>query len=267
MTSQRRTYVALFADVNEKDVTRAIIRSFLKQLDEYAECDCVIVGGGPSGLYAAKELASAGKRVLIIEQNNHLGGGFWSGGYFMNKLTIRKPAHEQLEELGVPYEEPIEGLCVADAPHCCAAMIKAACDAGAKIANLTIVDDVVIREGGRVGGVVINWSTIRKVSKEIAMIDPIAIECSVVIDATGHDACVVNALADRGLIKPQGFGAMWINESEGLVVEHTGLAHPGLVVSGMAVSTLYGLPRMGPTFGSMLLSGKKAAEVVIKELG
>ena len=259
--------MALFASVSEKDVTRAIIRSFLRQLDEYTECDCVIVGGGPSGLYCGKDLAAAGKKVLIIERNNHLGGGFWSGGYFMNKITVRKPAHEQLEELGVPYEEPVKGLCVADAPHACSALIAAACVAGAKIANLTLVDDVVIRENGRVGGVVMNWSAVQKMPKEVSMIDPVAIECKVVVDATGHDALVVHALETRGLIKTVGFGAMWINRSEDQVVEHTGLAYPGLIVCGMAVSTLYGLPRMGPTFGSMLLSGKKAAEAALAEIG
>ena len=85
-------------------------------------------------------------------------------------------------------------------------------------------------------------------------------------DATGHDACVVKKLEERELLKTRGFGAMWVERSEDLVVEHTGEVHPGLIVTGMAVATTYGLPRMGPTFGAMLLSGKKAAEVAFEKL-
>lgn len=258
--------MALFTSVSERDVTRAIVSEFMKQFDQYAEADCMIVGGGPSGLMAGRELARQKFRVLIIERNNYLGGGFWLGGYLMNKVTVREPAQEILDELEVPYSKYVEGLYVADGPHACSKLIAAACDAGVKIANMTVFDDVVIGENNRVRGVVVNWTPITALPREITCVDPVALEAQAVIDATGHDACVVRKLEERGVLKAKGYGAMWVNQSEDLVVEHTGEAFPGLVVSGMAVSTMYGLPRMGPTFGAMLLSGKRAAEVVASVL-
>ena len=45
-------------------------------------------------------------------------------------------------------------------------------------------------------------------------------------------------------------------------MEKTGEIYPGLLVCGMAVSTAYGIPRMGPTFGGMLVSGRKVARLV-----
>lgn len=257
---------AIFSKVGEKEVTRAIVSEFATQFQEYVESDCLIIGAGPAGLMAGKELAEKKLKVLIIERNNYLGGGFWIGGYLMNKVTVREPAQEVLSELGIPFKEVSPGLYVADGPHACSKLIAAACDAGVKFANMTTFDDVVLREENRVAGAVINWTPIEALPREITCVDPVAFESNIVIDATGHDATVVKKLEERGLIKTSGFGAMWVERSEDLVVEHTGEAHPGLIVCGMSVTTTYGLPRMGPTFGAMLLSGKRAAEVVGEKL-
>jgi len=256
--------MALLHPVREGEVTRAIVSSFLHQLEEYINSDVIIVGAGPSGLIAGRELGRAGLKVLIIERNNYLGGGFWIGGYFMNKITLRAPAHKILDELGVPYSPASEGLYVADAPHACSRLIAATCDAGVKFLNLTIVEDIVVREDNRVAGVVVNWSPIVHLPREVSALDPVPLETKVVIDATGHDASVVKKLAQRGALKMAGEGALWINKSEEAVVEHTGEVYPGLIATGMAVASVFGLPRMGPTFGGMLLSGKRAAEVAIK---
>ena len=255
-----------FKPVGEKEISSAIVAEFAAQFQEYVESDCIIVGGGPSGLMAGRNLARKGKKVLIIERNNYIGGGFWIGGYLMNKVTIRRPGERILDELGIPYKAVSENLLVADGPHACSKLIASTCDAGAKFANLSIFEDVVLREDNRVAGVVINWTPVSAMPREITCVDPIGLETQIVIDATGHDARVVKKLEERGLIKTKGFGAMWVERSEDLVVEHTGVVHPGLIVTGMAVSTTYGLPRMGPTFGAMLLSGEVAAEIALKNI-
>jgi len=252
----------IFSAVGEKEVTRAIVSEFAMQFQEYVESDCLIIGAGPSGLMAGRDLAKQGVKVLIVERNNYLGGGFWIGGYLMNKVTVRAPGEEILSELGIPFTEFSKGLYVTDGPHACSKLIAAACDAGVKFANMTIFDDVVLREENRVAGVVINWTPIKALPREITCVDPVALETKVVVDATGHDACVVKKMEERGLVKTQGFGAMWVEKSEDLLVEHTGEIHPGLVATGMSVATTYGLPRMGPTFGGMLLSGRRGAEII-----
>ena len=254
-----------FSPVGETVITRAIVNEFAKEFDEYVESDCIIIGGGPSGLVAGRNIARAGKKVVIIERNNYLGGGFWSGGYLMPKVTVRHPGERLLDELGVPYKSAGEGLVVCNAPHACASLIASACEAGVRIFNMTMLEDLVVKDN-KVCGAVINWSPIASLPKQIAALDPVALEAPIVVDATGHDATVVKKLEQRNLIKTKGEGALWIEKSEDLIVEHTGEAYPGLIVTGMAVGTVYGLPRMGPTFGSMFLSGEVAAKVALEKL-
>ena len=255
----------MFKEVSEAKISKAIVSEFYKWFNDYIISDVIVVGGGPSGLIAAHDLAKNKHKVLIVEANNYLGGGFWIGGYLMNTLTFRAPAQEVIGGLNIPYKEADEGLYTADGPHACSKLISAACDAGVKILNMTKFDDVVYRNK-RVEGIVINWTPVSALPRQITCVDPISLESKVVIDATGHDACVCRSLEKRNILKLAGYGPMDVNTSEDLVVEKTGRIHPGLIITGMAVSTAYGIPRMGPTFGGMLLSGKKAAEEAEKLL-
>jgi len=255
----------IFSPATEKDITRAIIEAFLSDLREYVESDCIIVGGGPTGLMAASELAKEGFRVVIVERNNYLGGGFWIGGYLMNKVTFRSPAEKVLMELSIPYKKAGNDLYVADGPYATSKLISYACESGVRILNMTVFEDVVIRDS-RVCGVVVNWTPVEALPRQITCVDPVGLESRAVLDATGHEASLAKKMEERGLLKTRGYGAMWVDASEDLIVEHTQEIYEGLFVSGMATATVFGLPRMGPTFGAMLLSGKRAAELIRAKL-
>jgi len=183
----------------------------------------------------------------------------------MNTVTFRAPSEKILDEYKIPYQKAEEGLFCASGPHATAALIASACEAGARVLNMTRVDDVVHRNK-RVEGVVINWSAISHLPRQISCLDPISIESKIVIDATGHDAVVCRSLEKRKLLKMADYGPMDVAASEDLIVEHTGEVYPGLLACGMAVSTVFGIPRMGPTFGGMLVSGRKVAQIAQQTL-
>ncbi|MEE9499775.1 MAG: sulfide-dependent adenosine diphosphate thiazole synthase, partial [Candidatus Omnitrophota bacterium] len=179
----------MFQKISEAQISKAIVKEFTGWFEDYIISDVVIVGGGPSGLTAARDLAKEGFKTLIIEGNNYLGGGFWIGGYLMNTLTFRAPSQEILEEFKISHKEVEKGLFVSDGPNACSKLISAACDTGAKILNMTKFDDVVYRNK-KVEGVVINWTPVSALPRQITCVDPISLESKVVIDATGHDASV-----------------------------------------------------------------------------
>jgi thiamine thiazole synthase len=131
--------------------------------------------------------------------------------------------------------------------------------------QLTKFDDLVLKNK-RVNGVVVNWMPVSAIPRNITCVDPIALESRIVIDASGHDSVAVKRLMDRGYTNWKGMDPMWVEGGEDAVVDHTEEIFPGLIAAGMSVTETYGLPRMGPTFGSMLLSGKKAAEVALSKL-
>ena len=113
----------IFSEVSEKEITRTIAMMFNETVVEYSDSDVIIIGAGPAGLMAGRELAKMAVKTLIIEQNNYIGGGYWVGGYMMNPVTVRSPAHKVWDELGGPYRKIREGLYATWGPHACSKLI------------------------------------------------------------------------------------------------------------------------------------------------
>ncbi len=253
-------------DITEADISRTIIEKFTQDLLDYTQSDVVIVGSGPAGLTAAMFLAEKGVKTLIVERNIYAGGGFWQGGFLFPKTVVEAPADELLRALGLELEEVKPGLFVADSFLVVAKLLDSVAGSGAKLLNSTYVEDLVYREG-KISGVVVNWFPTTQMPKFITCMDPIALESKVVIDATGHEANIASRAAKIIGLEIKGHGGMNVEEAEREVVENTKEIYPGLVICGMSVASVFGSPRMGPIFGGMLLSGKKAAEITLDILG
>ena len=86
------------------------------------------------------------------------------------------------------------------------------------------------------------------------------------IDEYANCDVIIIGAGPAGLMASRGMDPMWVEGGEDSVVNYTDEVFPGLIAVGMSVTETNGLPRMGPTFGSMLLSGKKGAEVALHKL-
>jgi thiamine thiazole synthase len=253
--------------MDEVIISKAITEAYIKDLLEATEVDVAIVGAGPAGMAAAYYLAKEKVKTAIFERKLSIGGGIWGGGMMFNKIVVQDEGKEILDELGIATIQYQEGYYVAGAIDLASTLCSQTTKAGAKIFNLLSVEDVVIRENDRVSGLVLNWSS---VSMANLPIDPLAIRARLVIDATGHDCEICRLVTEKvgGKLRTAtgkivGEKSMWAEIGEKKVPENTKQVYPGLIVAGMAAIAVFGSPRMGPIFGGMLLSGKKAAQVAI----
>ena len=256
--------------MDEVIISRAIIESYVNDLLESMELDVAIAGAGPAGMTAAYYLASKGVKTAIFERKLSAGGGIWGGGMMFNKIVVQDKAKEILDEFGITTTEYQKGYYIANAVEVASTLCSLTIKAGAKVFNLISVEDVVIREADRISGLVLNWSSVALANLHI---DPLAIRARLVIDATGHDCEVCHLVTDKigtklntKTGKIAGEKPMWAEVAEKKVVENTREIFPGLIVAGMAAAAVSGSPRMGPIFGGMLLSGKKAAKLAIELL-
>lgn len=252
-------------------ISKAITESYTRDLLDFMDVDVAIVGAGPSGLAAGYYLAKRGVKTVLYERRLSVGGGMWGGGMMFSRIVVETEAKEILDEFGVTSKEYQKGYSVADSVETASSLCYRSLKAGARIFNLLMVEDVMIREDDRVTGLVLNWSAVPLANLHI---DPLAVRSKLVIDATGHDAEVCSIVARK--IGPKlrtktggvvGEKPMWAEVGEREIIANTKEVYPGLLVTGMAVNAVFGLPRMGAIFGGMLLSGRKAAELAANLLG
>lgn len=256
--------------LDDVTISRIIIKNFMEEFQRATDVEVAIGGAGPAGMTAAYYLARAGVQTVIFERSLRPGGGMPGGGMMFNTIVVQEEAKGILDEFGIGTREWEKGYYTADSVEASSAICLKTVQAGAKIFNLISIEDVMIRENNRVSGLVLNWSAVGLAGLHV---DPLSIRSKLVIDATGHASEICHIVVKKlgGRLNTDGGGVMgekpmWAEVAEKKIMENTKEVYPGLIVAGMSANAVCGTPRMGPIFGGMLLSGKRAAELAIERL-
>ena len=250
-------------------VGRQVVRSYFRKLEDNLAVDVAIVGAGPSGLVAARDLALAGAKVAVFESKLAPGGGTWGGGMLMNEVVVQNDAAEILHEFGISTVPVDSEYHTVDSVEMASGLIFGARKAGAVIFNTVKVEDIVIHDGV-VCGVVINWNPVARLDMHV---DPIVITTRALVDGTGHPSEIIAKAVNKAGVKIDsptggilGEKPMWMEDGERTTVENTKRLYPGLYASGMAANNVQGGFRMGPIFGGMFKSGRKIAKIILDDL-
>ncbi|KAI9124027.1 hypothetical protein K1719_005327 [Acacia pycnantha] len=262
-----------FQPIKESIVSREMTRRYMTDMITYADTDVIIVGAGSAGLSCAYELSKDPSiSVAIIEQSVSPGGGAWLGGQLFSAMVVRKPAHLFLDEVGIEYDEAEDYVVIKHAAlFTSTIMSRLLSRPNVKLFNAVAAEDLIVKEG-RVAGVVTNWALVSMNHDTQSCMDPNVMEAKVVVSSCGHDgpfgATGVKRLKTIGMIDSvPGMKALDMNTAEDEIVRLTREVVPGMIVTGMEVAEIDGSPRMGPTFGAMMISGQKAAHLAFKALG
>ena len=254
----------------ENIISTAIISKFSEKLINGLTLDVALVGGGPSALVAARDLAAAGLKVAVFERKLAPGGGTWGGGMLFNEVVVQDEALDILDDFNITHKklENADGYHTLDSVEMASGLIFGAVKAGAMIFNSVSVEDLVFKNG-KVNGLVINWTCVERLGLHV---DPLTVIAENVIDGTGHPSEILNLAVKKAKIQLDtptgdiiGEKPMWVEHGEASTVENTREYFPGLYACGMSANNVMGGYRMGPIFGGMLMSGRKVAKLIIEK--
>lgn len=251
---------------SEGELMKKFLEQAYREFLWSTDVDVVVVGAGPAGLTTAWKIAEKQKKVLVLERMLGVGGGIRGGGMLLPVALVQEEAIHILNEANVSLTKLGEGIYSVNPTEAMVKLAQKAIESGAKIFVGIEVEDLIARrkEGKvKVEGVVINWTPIVEAHWHV---DPIMFQSKAVVDATGHDAKLLQILKKRFpelSINIPGMSSMDVWEGEKMVIEKTGMVVDGLFLAGMSVAEYYNTPRMGPILGGMLLSGEKSAKQIL----
>lgn len=260
-------------EINDVQITRAIIDTYYKKLMDVLELDVALVGAGPSNLICGIILGENGIKTAVFESKLAPGGGMWGGGMMFNEIVVQESALSLIKKVGIDYKEYSKGYYTLDSVEATSTLISKCIKSNTKIFNLIKVVDImfrVVNNKNRINGLVLQWTPIDHMNLHV---DPLTISAKYIVDGTGHPAEVcsiiskkIDAELDTKTGKVIGEMSMWAEKGEELTIDNSSEIYPGLYVAGMAANAAKGAPRMGPIFGGMMLSGEKVANQIIKEM-
>ncbi len=250
-------------------ITEAIIERYFQKLRENLSIDVAVVGGGPSGLVCSYFVAKSGFKVSLFERKLSIGGGMWGGGMMFNEIVVQKEGRRILDEFEIRSHPYGEDYFTADSIEAVSSLCSKTVKSGVTIFNLISAEDLLLKQN-RVAGLVLNWTAVEMANLHV---DPLTVQSKFVVDATGHATEVVAILQKKNEVrlftetgKIVGEKSLWAEAAERDTMNNTREVYPGLYVTGMAANATFGSYRMGPIFGGMLLSGEKAASLIVEEL-
>ncbi|MCK4463167.1 MAG: thiazole biosynthesis protein [Candidatus Omnitrophica bacterium] len=256
--------------LDDLTISKAIIEEYRKKLIDSLDVDVCVIGGGPAGMMAAYVIAKAGYKVNLYERKLSLGGGMWGGGIMFNKIVVQEESKSILKQFNVKLKKYKKGYYVADSIAAVGALVYNVSNAGVNVFNLMSVEDLRVNKNNDIRGVVINWSSVGLANLHV---DPITVGSKFVVEATGHACEIANIILKKiGKVlytnnkEIMGEGSMNADAAEGVIVKNTKEFYKNVYAAGMAANAVFGTNRMGPIFGGMLLSGKKAGELIIRRL-
>jgi len=250
-----------FALMEPSILTHEMMASFKANIKRATHVDVIVIGSGLAGLSCAYELTKQPHiQVALIEKNPAPGGSHWQTQIFPS-CVIRKPAQHILDEIGVSYVARKQYVTV---PHI-ATLTSTLASKVLSAKNVVFLNSMEVKDvilyNGSVDGVWANLTSEKTHSCSTS--EPFIFHSSVVVSACGS----VTWGGQPGgreryftgdYFAPKGFD---LNKGEDEIVYHTREVADRLIVAGSEVACVDGCHLPGPTNGSMIVSGIKAASL------